>query len=48
MADAPTGVSRALREAPPDRVVEAADRARAIRSVAARSAVGRRRVRSPD
>ncbi|GGM22724.1 phosphatase [Micromonospora sonchi] len=31
MADAPTGVSRALREAPPDRVVEAADRA--IRSV---------------
>ncbi|MEV6693788.1 PP2C family protein-serine/threonine phosphatase [Micromonospora sp. NPDC051196] len=31
MADALTGVSRALREAPPDRVVEAADRA--IRSV---------------
>ncbi|MFI7078598.1 PP2C family protein-serine/threonine phosphatase [Micromonospora sp. NPDC049903] len=31
MPDAPTGVSRALREAPPDRVVEAADRA--IRSV---------------
>ncbi|PZG18924.1 protein phosphatase [Micromonospora craterilacus] len=31
MADPPTGVSRALREAPPDRVVEAADRA--IRSV---------------
>ncbi|WP_341715717.1 PP2C family protein-serine/threonine phosphatase [Micromonospora sp. FIMYZ51] len=31
MADAPTGVSRALREAPPDRVVEAADLA--IRSV---------------
>ncbi|GIJ29907.1 phosphatase [Micromonospora qiuiae] len=31
MADAPTGVSRALREAPPDQVVEAADRA--IRSV---------------
>ncbi|MEG3636250.1 PP2C family protein-serine/threonine phosphatase [Micromonospora palythoicola] len=25
MADAPTGISRALREAPPDRVVEAAD-----------------------
>ena len=31
MADAPAGVSRALREAPPDRVVEAADQA--IRSV---------------
>ncbi|GIJ76469.1 Serine phosphatase RsbU, regulator of sigma subunit [Micromonospora phaseoli] len=31
MADAPTGVSRALREAPPDRVVEAADLA--IRSI---------------
>ncbi|MFF5216167.1 PP2C family protein-serine/threonine phosphatase [Micromonospora sp. NPDC000442] len=33
MADAPTGISRALREAPPDRVVEAAD-------VAIRAALG--------
>lgn len=33
MADAPTGISRALREAPPDRVVEAAD-------LAIRSALG--------